>query len=73
VRIREESTRVLHDLANVKARTSILSIGAGNPRLEGTSKAARRDAAVVGANGVGEGETGRPGAALGCFVDVCGG
>jgi hypothetical protein len=50
VRISEERTGVRHDPADVKARTRVLAIRAGNARREGPRKATRRNAAVVGPN-----------------------
>jgi hypothetical protein len=74
MRVGEEATRVLHDLANMESRAGIrAAVGCVDTRDEGACQAAVAGPAVVGALGVRERDAWGAGAAFDGFVDVrCG-
>lgn len=68
--ISEEASRVGNNLADVEVITRVNTIGK-DASLEGPSETTGGDTALIRASGVGESNTRRSRAALGCLVDVC--
>jgi hypothetical protein len=71
MRVSEEATRVLNNLANMESRAGIrAAVGCIDARDEGAREAAVAGPAVVGALGVRERDARGAGAAFDGFVDV---
>ena len=70
VSISEEAGWVSNNLADVEVVTRVNTIGK-DASLEGPSETTGGDTALIRASGVGESNTRRSRAALGCLVDVC--